>query len=163
MTIYTESIHVPCSSEQVGAFLAGVHNLPRWSEFRSVGPPVGDRHRAVTATGTTTATRIEGHGDKNRYTISSLVYGCEERAEVAVTPVGAGAHVSLTATEHHPALAGHGADAGTGSERIERQRVRMRSGLCRLRAAITDLSTVRRQGHARHAPPKSLPSGETVY
>jgi hypothetical protein len=162
MTTQTESIHIPRSPDQIRAFLAGVHNLPRWTGYRSVGTPDGDRHQAVDAAGTTAATRIESHGDRNHYTISSLVDGQEERAELTVTPTATGAEVSLTVTER-PVQGDGSATDKTVSEGIETHPGSMRRQLCRLRAAITELTAVHRPSQTCHAPTKSLPSGDTAY
>lgn len=136
MTSCTESIHVDGSPEQIGAFLANVHNLPRWTGFfRSVGPPVGDRHEVVTAMGTTIRTRIEQRED-DRYTISSLIGDREEHAELTVARADGGAQVSFTVNVL-PALAKHHADGSDAVDGVEVQRERMRGELQRLRAAIT--------------------------
>jgi hypothetical protein len=127
-----------------------------------VDSPDGDWHQAVNAAGTTTATRIQDHGDESRYTISSLVDGLEERAELAVTPTATGADVSLTVTERSVQGDG-GATDKTVSGGTETHPGRIRRELWRLRAAITELTAVRRPGQTCHAPNKSLPSGDTAY
>lgn len=156
MSTYTESIHIARSPDQIGAFVGGVHNLPRWCEFRSVGPSDGDRHQAVNAHGATTATRVDGNGPLHRYTISSLVDDREERVELAVIPAAAGADVSITVTADV-------APAVTGAADETTQRGCIRGQLRRLRSAITELTAACGAGHGRHAPARSLPSGETVY
>ena len=135
MSACTESIHVDGSPEQVGAFLADVHNLPRWTGFfRSVGEPAGDRWEVATAMGTTIRTRVE-RPTRDRFAISSLVGEREERAELVVEPEDGGARVSFT-VKVLPALAEH-----NGGDGLSVQRDRMRAELRRLRGAVTPPGT----------------------